>query len=87
MNGNAKKAVHVVDGIIEKKNKAKRINKQLSRKLNHADDWGFVPSSYLVFLKMVWNIVLIPVVLVVAVLEAVRAGFIAGMQKALAMYR
>jgi hypothetical protein len=86
MNGTKpEKSVHIVD-----KEKARAINRKVSKKLfgkRNQDEWGFLPKFYIDGIKLVWNIVLIPVVLVVAVLEGIRAGFIAGMQKALTLYR
>lgn len=85
---NGEKAVHIVD---RKAQKARAINRKVSKKVfgkqRSLDEWRFVPPSYIYGLKLVWNVVLIPVVLVAAVLEGIRAGFIAGMQKALALYR
>lgn len=83
MNGKPEKAVHIVS-----KEKAARVNRKVNRAFQKKrDEWSFVPSFYIDGLKMVGNVLFIPVVLVVAVLEGIRAGFIAGMQKALTLYR
>jgi hypothetical protein len=85
MNGKSEKAVHIVDKAAKTKAVNKKVNKVFKR--NTASEWSFVPSFYIDGLKMIGNVLFIPVVLIVAVLEGIRAGFIAGMQKALTLYR
>lgn len=84
MNGEAKKTVHIVD-----KAKAAKVNKKVNKVFNkrNQDEWDFIPKFYIDGAKLVGSIFFIPIVLVVAILEGVKAGFVAGMQKALAMYR
>lgn len=76
--------VHIVD---RQKEKARAVNKKVNKKFQKHDEWSFVPDFYVDGLKMISNVLLIPIVLVAAILEGIRAGFIAGMQKALALYR
>jgi hypothetical protein len=65
--------------------KAKRINKKISKSLNQ--EWSFVPSIYTDFLRLVGNVLLIPVALVIGLLEGIHAGVIKGLEKTLSTYR
>jgi hypothetical protein len=80
MNGKPAEKVHIVE-------KTRAVNKKVNKKFQKKDDWGFVPSFYIDGLRMLWNVLLIPVVLIAAVLEGIRAGFVAGMSKALSLYK
>lgn len=82
MNGKAAAKIQMVD-----KEKVKRVNKQVNKRFRRQDEWSFVPKFYIDGLKLVGSILLIPVVLCVALLEGVKAGFTAGLSKALTMYR
>jgi hypothetical protein len=87
MNGKPDKAVHIVD---KEKEKTRAINRRISKKVfgkRGREEWGFVPKFYIDGFKMISNVLLIPVVLAAAILEGIRAGFIAALQKALALYR
>ena len=86
-----KNPMQLVDG---KTVRAKKVNREISKKVfgknNRAlgeSDWDFIPRFIIDFLHLVSNILYIPVVLIIAILEGIRCGFIRGMEKALAMYR
>ena len=90
MNGETKKnPVHIVDPKAAKANKVNRkVTKKVFGKNNQAiSDWNFIPHFYIDFGKLTGNILYIPVVLIIAILEGIRCGFIRGMEKALEMYR
>ena len=81
----AEKAVHIVD---RQKEKSKAVNKKVNKAFQKKqDEWNFIPVFYIDFMKLLGNLFYIPVVLVIAMMEGVRAGFIRGMEKALAMYK
>ena len=82
MNGKPQEKLRVVE-----KEKAAKVNRQINKKFQKRDEWSFVPAFYLDFIKLTGKILFIPVILIMAVMEGVRAGFIAGAQKALSMYR
>jgi hypothetical protein len=65
--------------------KADRINRKISKGLN--SEWGFIPTPYTNFIKLVGNVLLIPVAIFMGLLEGIRAGFIAGMEKTLQLYK
>lgn len=82
MNGAKAEKVHIVS-----KEKTKAVNKKVNKKFQKKDDWSFVPAFYVEALKMLFYIMLVPVVLIAGVLEGVRAGVIAGLSKALSLYK
>lgn len=87
MNGKPEKAVHIVD---RKAEKVKRVNRIVNRKFKRRtqpSEWDFIPEGFIDFVKASGRVFYIFAVLIMGVLEGIRAGFIAGMQKALAMYR
>ncbi len=87
----AERAVHVVDEKA-KREKAAKVNRKVTKKVfgkkdSAYADFSFVPENYIEFLKLVGSVLFIPIVLVFSILEGVKAGFRAGCQKALTMYR
>lgn len=85
MNGKPEKAVHIVD---RKAEKIKEVNRKVNRVFQKKqDDWSFVPKAYIDGMRLFGSILMIPIVIVAAILEGVKAGFIAGLQKALTLYR
>jgi hypothetical protein len=83
MNGKTAKAVHIVD---RKAEKVKTVNKQVNRRFQKSE-WSFVPPAYIAFIKALGKVFYIPVVLVMAAMEGIRAGFIAAAEKTLKLYR
>jgi len=81
MSETAKK-VHIID-----KEKTKAVIKKVNRNFQKKDEWSFMPVIYLDFIKLSGKILFIPVVLIMAVMEGIRAGIIAGAQKTLLLYR
>jgi len=81
MNGKA--AVKLVD---RKAEKVKAVNRTVNKKFRK-QEWDFVPSEYVAFVKALGRVLYIPIALTMAILEGLRAGFVAGLEQALSLMR
>ena len=75
--------------LVDKAEKEKKVSKVVNRKYQRSQksDWSFAPSLYVDFLKLLGNILILPVVLIMASMEGIKAGVVAALEKALKMYR
>ena len=89
MNGKPEKAVRLVD---RKAEKVREVNKVINRTFQKrtsgpkASEWSFVPEGYVEFVRLCGHVLFIPVVLIMAVLEGIRAGFVGALDKARQFY-
>jgi hypothetical protein len=67
--------------------KVKSSLREVNQKFQKQSDWSFVPGTYIEFIKLCGSLLFIPVALLMGIMEGIRAGFIAGLQKTLALYK